>query len=340
MPNLDNSTRWNSTYDMLSEAYEKRTVLEKMAMFVLIGNYLISNEEWQLVSDFTTVQEPFRDVTQLLCQSKQVTASTALLLVRAALETMKEHEECLQEGRLFPQGIILDYMQRNLIIFACMAMTDKLAKYERRLQGSNVFAMATILDPQLKLNYIPACDHENLKADICEALKEVQDEGNRDILHSTETIGSDLVSSDILKGNGNKILARVGQMTKPAAVHPISYIHELHAYLQQATVEEDALTWWNVAGYRAYPKTAILAKDFLSICATSAPAERFFSSGRGIITYTRSRLNAESISPLMTLKCWLQQARFEDNKFVDKDDELDIINEEAFESMGGDDDDS
>ena len=50
------------------------------------------------MSDFTTVLEPFRDVTQRLCQSKQVTVSTALLLVRAALKTMKEHEECLQEG--------------------------------------------------------------------------------------------------------------------------------------------------------------------------------------------------------------------------------------------------
>ena len=70
-----------------------------------------------------------------------------------------------------------------------MTMTDKLAKYEERLQGSNVFAMATILDPQLKLNYIPACDHENLKADICKALKEVQDEGNQDSLHGIETIG-------------------------------------------------------------------------------------------------------------------------------------------------------
>ena len=267
-----------------------------MAMFVLTGrpneHYLISNEDWQLVSDFTTVLEPFWDVTQLLCQSKQVIAFTALLLVRAALEMMKEHEECLQEGRLFPQGIILNYMQRNSIISACMAMTDKLAKYEERLQGSNAFTMATILDPQLKLNYIPACDHESLKADICKALQEVRDEGNQAILHSIETIESNLVSSDILKGNGNKILTRVDRMTKPTAMRPISYIHELHAYLQQATVEEDALTWWKVVGYRAYPKIAILAKDVLSICATSAPTERFFSSRRGIITYTRSRLNA------------------------------------------------
>ena len=106
----------------------------------------------------------------------------------------------------------------------------------------------------------------------------MQDEGNQAILHSIEIIESDLVSSDILKGNGNKILSRVGRMTKLAAMRPISYIHELHAYLQQATVEEDALTWWKVAGYRVYPKIVILAKDFLSICATSAPVERFFSS--------------------------------------------------------------
>ena len=159
-----------------------------------------------------------------------------------------------------------------------MAMIDKLAKYEERLQGSNAFTMAIVLHPQLKLNYIPACDHENLKANICKALQEVQDEGNQVILHSIETIESDLVFSYILKGNGNKILSRVGRMTKPSTMPPISYIHELHAYLQQETMEEDALTWWKVVGYQAYPKIAILAKEFLSICATSASAERLFSS--------------------------------------------------------------
>ena len=49
MPNSNISTRWNSTYDMLSEAYEKKMVLEKMVMFFLTGrpneHYLISNEE-------------------------------------------------------------------------------------------------------------------------------------------------------------------------------------------------------------------------------------------------------------------------------------------------------
>ena len=46
-----------------------------------------------------------------------------------------------------------------------------------------------------------------------------------------------------------------------------------------------------------------------------------------------SRLNAQSIATLMTLKCWLQPERFENKKGVDSDDKLDIINEEAFESV-------
>ena len=36
----------------------------------------------------------------------------------------------------------------------------------------------------------------------------------------------------------------------------------------------------------------------------------------------------------MTLKGWLHQARSENKKVVDIDNELDIINEEAFESVG------
>ena len=79
-------------------------------------------------------------------------------------------------------------MKCNSIIYACMVMTNKLAKYEEWYQGSNAFAMATVQDPKLKLNYIAMCNHENWKADICQALQEVQDEGNQANLHNIETI--------------------------------------------------------------------------------------------------------------------------------------------------------
>ena len=48
----------------------------------------------------------------------------------------------------------------------------------------------------------------------------------------------------------------------------------------------------------------MLAKGFLSICASSSPSEHLLSSGQGIVTYKRGKLSARTRSILMTLKSW------------------------------------
>ena len=79
---------------------------------------------------------------------------------------------------------------------------------------------------------------------------------------------------------------------------------------------DDSLQWWHKRGSNKYPRLSVLAKEFLSICASSSPSERLFSTGRGIITYRRGRLPPDTISALMTLKSW----RRED---ATRDDEMD-----------------
>ena len=51
----------------------------------------------------------------------------------------------------------------------------------------------------------------------------------------------------------------------------------------------------------------MLAKEFLSICASSSPFEHLFSTCRGIITFRRGRLAPDTISSLMTLKSWTHE---------------------------------
>ena len=56
---------------------------------------------------------------------------------------------------------------------------------------------------------------------------------------------------------------------------------EIFDYLHNSQVEGshlDALQWWCKIGSEKYPRLAILAKGFLSVCESSSPSERLFSS--------------------------------------------------------------
>ena len=50
----------------------------------------------------------------------------------------------------------------------------------------------------------------------------------------------------------------------------------------------DALQWWCKIGSEKYPRLTMLAEGILSVCASSSPSERLFSSRREIVTYERA----------------------------------------------------
>ena len=69
---------------------------------------------------------------------------------------------------------------------------------------------------------------------------------------------------------------------------------EISYYFHDSQVEcshLDALQWWCKIGSKKYPRLAILAKGFLSVCTSSSLLERIFSSGWGIVTYKRGKLS-------------------------------------------------
>ncbi|XP_078434554.1 uncharacterized protein LOC144705657 [Wolffia australiana] len=104
----------------------------------------------------------------------------------------------------------------------------------------------------------------------------------------------------------------------------ISLGHELEVYMSSPPLKgTEPLHWWKVTGEHSYPRLATIAKEFLSVCATNAPSERFFSTGRAVITYKRSRLTAESVELLMTLKCWWRAEEGEDTDVKQGDEDSD-----------------
>jgi hypothetical protein len=82
--------------------------------------------------------------------------------------------------------------------------------------------------------------------------------------------------------------------------------NELDRYLAASTIgtRTDILEWWK-HNAREYPRLGRIARDYLAIPATSAPAERVFSSGADLITKKRGSLSDDTIRARMCLNSWL-----------------------------------
>ncbi|CAF4842459.1 unnamed protein product [Pieris macdunnoughi] len=85
-------------------------------------------------------------------------------------------------------------------------------------------------------------------------------------------------------------------------------IDELEEYLSKprAASSEDILEWWRTHETE-YPILSKMARDFLSIPATSVPAERLFSKASLVIRKHRNRLSDESARWLLCINSWSKE---------------------------------
>ncbi len=77
------------------------------------------------------------------------------------------------------------------------------------------------------------------------------------------------------------------------------YIRYLNAPL--APDDTDILEFWKVNAFN-YPILSAMAKDYLSVQASSVPSERAFSSGVDLVTPDRCSLNGDTIEMTQFLK--------------------------------------
>ena len=82
---------------------------------------------------------------------------------------------------------------------------------------------------------------------------------------------------------------------------------ELATYLLISEISEDAdpLQWWK-KHEENFPRICKLARKYLSIPATSAPSERLFSVGGGVVTCHRASLKPDAVDRLVFLAKNLQ----------------------------------
>ena len=68
---------------------------------------------------------------------------------------------------------------------------------------------------------------------------------------------------------------------------------------------KDVLAWWKGKS-KKYPNLLRMARDYLSIPATSTSSERLFSSGKHMISDTRNSPSPSTIQECQCLKSWIK----------------------------------
>ena len=316
MPNkkklvLDSVTGWYSTYEMIVVALEKRQVLDKMASNTineLENDFSITVNEWELLKMFASVLSPYHDCVELLSRSKTVSASTALRILEALLSMVASWINDLDKLLSTASNSTWSAEQQTTLKDTYIVMKEKLVKYDNSLKRSLAFVIAAALDPHMKLSYSLSMEQVFVYDSLLRLVEKVEDETTSNQSAAAEERDRNSIIQSWCKGTlpkgFNLIEAAIKSSQLKMRRDKVSVREELDEYFGEACIGDDPLAWWRDIGCLRFPRLAVLAKDYLSICAASTSFDSIFAGGERIVPYKWGNLNAESAAVLMTLKCW------------------------------------
>jgi hypothetical protein len=301
---LDSCTRWNSTYAMIQRACELREPLSQVGKTV--DEHLeLSDEEWVLLKVANQILSGFDKATRWLSGSTYPTLNSAVRVYNHLLDELEyflgrgnDDEEGRQRSAIVDQ---CSPANKRVLTTAMQAAHDKLCKYYSGTWAS-MYAIAVILDPRIKMDYYEADDWEarhvaHSKDSLVQAIEAYGGTAEAAVVAAPQPRQAS--SAKNLSDEMDEALAR--KMKRRRAEKK----GELDKYLTDPTIDihTDILGWWK---YHAaeYPCLARIARDYLAIPATSAPAERLFSAAADLITKKRGSLSDDTIQACRCMHSW------------------------------------
>lgn len=226
--------------------------------------------------------EPLEEATMHLSASSYPTMGD----VRLVFEGIQD----LLEDQIGVEGFTQNEM--------ASAILQKIDKYWQIMDHSSI--ISAILDPRNKLtnfsrgNHQMACEHIRTKFETYQR-------------HSpnTQSPGRRLSSSSTTTNTTRRFFTQRRRNQTTPQIAPTHSVSELDRYLALPIDDEtEPLLWWQ-AHVKEYPVLSNMARDYLTIQATSVPSEEAFSIAGNTISKTRNRLSPETARACLCLKSWI-----------------------------------
>ncbi len=171
------------------------------------------------------------------------------------------------------------------------AMKDKISNYWNYLDQNST--ISAIIDPSHKL--------ETFNEVNLDEIKKIFEEKYKEYLTTTTISSEKLVEED---SNSSRSYFR--KKLKLSRNNNNINDNILNIYLNTPEEDVDPLTWYKAReGNPKYSTLVKMARDYLSIQATSVPSEQAFSIAKNTINPTRNRLDPEKVRAMLCLKSWI-----------------------------------
>lgn len=181
---------------------------------------------------------------------------------------------------------------------AAAAISLKIEKYWMLMDKPST--VSVILDPRNKLTVYT----DNLKTDALSNIRSIYEIYNG---HSSLPVSPKPNTPKSTRRYFARLRQGISQIASTNEIHPSSTMgsSELDRYLALPVDEDiDPLLWWQ-AHSSEFPILSDMARDYLTIQATSVASEQAFSVAGNTITKTRNRLFPETARASLCVKSWL-----------------------------------
>lgn len=297
LPHLDNSTRWNSTYDSITLAIRLKP---RIQLFCVnheryVPKDTLSAADWERLEGLEAALLPFKLATKKvegLAQNGHHGAVWEVLPIIEALLAMLESKF---------NGLQANGQQASPLGVAYQNSWQKLQKYYNLADSSlGIFAAAILLHPTYRKHYFEerwtARGMQEWKPILYRQVQQVWENEYRGfegyIPEPVKTTELDFLEAYL-----------TGSQT------PIQTDNVFDSFISGNPImidRDSVIAWWTDPANR-YKAMRQMALDLFSVPATSAELEREFSSAKRLITPTRNRLNDDTIEEVELLRNWWRQ---------------------------------
>ncbi|XP_047339774.1 zinc finger BED domain-containing protein RICESLEEPER 2-like [Impatiens glandulifera] len=307
---IDCPTRWNSTYEMLVEAYRVKDAFPIFKEGELFYRHCPSPDDWKKVKDVIDILEVFYEATNVISGVDYPTSNVYLAVIWRVKHVLNEKENHVDE----------------FIRVMIKKMKEKFDKYWG--ECNLLMAIGAILDPRFKMRLVDFA-FGNIYSKV-EALTNVMKV--REVLYnlffeyvevdqsrSRKSTTSVQCSSTCANSTSKEKFVPSGlsmfdRYLDTVEVHdPLK--SDLDIYLEEGvfrtqdedtSVQFDALAWWKSQELK-FKILSKLARDVLAIPISTVASEATFSVGTRVLDPYRSRLTSDMLQVLICGADWVRQ---------------------------------